>query len=585
MPTPLGYFSENNQSIYPFKDGIELPFPRDLIADFQLSTSDDTVKIVGLTHFAHEKSPAQFVLTIGLFGINYHIDQLVLTIVDADAIPYKTITYTSQKYKVKLVLGRGIINYINPKNIPIYHGIALEFCASTLALAVPQVLQTVFMNLPNTVVKTFSGTDTIKVECGSNLTVADGDSSYTLDVEAGGGSGLYNICADNEVAYSGAIREINNIRANSDGNFSFGTDQCYNTEYESINGVLSSKLILTHTCHAKCTQDHINAYAYYLNRVNDSVSKLADYAGGTRVDNITLQLSTQMERYASMVAEKAAFVGPDVAVIPVVSSGIITEQYQKYISIAASLYSPNEQSSISYYIKPTPMPGANYYYIPNTANLVDDGNLISLTPVEHLNLTGDSLISLDMFTDRVIHCGGTVHATAVIKANSSTLPLGWDKDHEFQIYLYDSNNLASAYKYFVVSPGGEYFTLKSRRVNIPGTATCTYHITIDVMSASISTGNQIKTSTLSFAPISGQSSMASVFTNAKFNGVAATTSGTRIFPTTTSTGPVSTLDYAKRNTFTFDVVSYGITSNNVIVTLKLPISGQSRQWTKTLQIS
>lgn len=489
MANPLGYLTENAQTSYPFKDGSSLkprgvstPLANDVFLDFQLSTSDTTLKKVALIQLRTYSSGYgnTMVASFGLYKQNATTGEWSRTTIsfsktatELQSLGYGGfITASAGTYKAKLVTGPGLLRLLA---LPVFSYVfdadgasnvfAAELTPSTVHPVQPAVTRVHFKNVKessDTANIAMSGNVTL--EAGSNMFFESLTSATGMNVKKGTGSGLFDPCTD---LPTDVIKSINGI---SGEDFTFVSGDCYKT----IPVPASNQLSFEHTCRPKCTQTEVNAFAYYANRVQDAVNKMGDYVSSV-VSGLTAQI-------AAMEAEKASQV---VSPYLDIQTAATTFNSRIYESIGIGLYDPNKSKlsgTLTVYMSDgivddpyfqTHPEWTSWVLYPASTTLQEDNSTFVLPATVH----GDH-DRVSMFSSRGIDCRGSAIANLIASTPSSKT------DEWVKAVL--TTDAGTAFKYHTLLPSARpYFNVRSRRGTrtVSGVATYVHTVTVELFNA------------------------------------------------------------------------------------------------------
>ena len=489
MANPLGYLTENAQTSYPFKDGSTLK-PRgtstqlanDVFLDFQLTTSDTTVKKAALIQLRTYASGYgnTVVASFGLYKQNPTTGEwsrttfwFTKTGTELETLGYGGfVTVSGTGFKAKVVPGPGLLRLLS---LPIFSYVfdadgatdvfAAELSPSTVHPVQPAVSRVHFKNVNDSFdIANLVMNGSVTMEAGSNTFFEPLVSSTGMNVKKGAGSGLFDPCAD---LPTDVIKGINGVAGED---FTFVSGDCYKT----IPVPSSNQLAFEHTCRPKCTQVEVNAFAFYSNRVQDAVNKMGDY-----VASVVAGLNAQI---LALEAEKASQV---VSPYLDVQTAATTFNNRIYESIGIGLYDPNK-SKLSGTLTVYPSGGvvddayfqlnpswADWVLYPGSTTLQEDNNLFVLpatVPVEHDRV--------NMFSSRGIDCRGSAIANLIVSIPESEV------DQWVKVAL--TTDAGTAFKYHTLLPSARpYFNVRSRRGTrtVNGTVTFVHTVTVELFEA------------------------------------------------------------------------------------------------------
>lgn len=272
----LDYLSQNETLAYPFKDKCSRKaannymLPNAVFADAFVVTTDSS--IIGVYVKSITYTSNNITVKFAAFSdYSYTIvSELDCVIADNGIENHKTYSASNSYFKVKIVAGSAFEELLTSGNLVFQPADSL-FAAGAVITASPKVKSVSFYNYDDSLVASFSGSDTVEVllnlEEGSNIKFTNENSEAVIDVSPGLGTGLYNGCGDDLV-----IKSINEIVPDTYGNFLMQTDGCYNIDKQDAG------LTITNVCTPKCTSSQLNAFAHYLNRIRDALISISEYA-------------------------------------------------------------------------------------------------------------------------------------------------------------------------------------------------------------------------------------------------------------------------------------------------------------------
>ena len=500
MPTPLGYLTENAQIRYPFKDDASLlavnrttPLANNVLLDFQLATTDATLQRVALTRIETNTSGLEhaidFTFTLFVYDQTLHVwTRLTAAFskLQSEVVPYEFFAVDWDNYKGKIVLGQGALDLLaRPPQALTFPadaetGMAAELQPSVILPVMPSVSRVHFRNVNEESDLLFvdfavDDVEALNLRGGTNTTFKNTGAGIGMNVLKGTGDGLYNPCND---LPTDVIKSINGIEGE---NFVFTSGDCYKTVYHLIDVAGGDPqrdpgapgLEFQHVCRPRCTQQEVNGFAFYANRVQDAVNKIGDYIG---------QIVTSLE---AGIAEREAAQVPPIAT-PYIELQTSGSEFngRHYESIGVGIYDPNKKkmtatltgvfsnglSDTTYFNANPSWPGWVYY--PGTATLQEANNVYPLPlTIDHSNPV------TTFFTLRGLDCRGTVLANVVAHAPSPVV------DQTLSLYLTTYENsvaTATAFKQVQLQPTpGPYMNVRSRR-GVRTDGTYVYFVTVEL---------------------------------------------------------------------------------------------------------
>ena len=283
----LDYLTSNALNKYPFADNASLKsnegafISNDTFLDVVFVAKEATITQAWLKAFACLIDASQFVLTFG------YRDEEENDLGEIDmAIPFGSIankemySIANDRIAVKVVFGLGFIRAMTATSVTLLFTYANAHLApSAIIRMVPRVKSVAFYNWDkNTNLASVSPLTTVEgdeysdidliLESGANVSMGQIGNQATINVTRGAGTGLYDGC----VSQGLVIKKINSTGPDANFNFLMVTDDCYTTT------PLEHSLAFENICTPKCTREQIVGYAYYLNRINDGMEWVRDYA-------------------------------------------------------------------------------------------------------------------------------------------------------------------------------------------------------------------------------------------------------------------------------------------------------------------
>lgn len=279
----IDYLTSNANNKYPFKDNATLKSVEgsylsndtflDVIAVCKLAP------MVGayLSSIVVDHTEETATLTFQFFdsaGADYQTFEMVIPFVNI--IEKEFYGVSTDEASVKVVFGPQMVTWKEQVD-----DVVLSFIKANATLEqsaviayVPEVTSIAFINwdkdtneASSSALLTIQSEEDVTIEARANTFIASANGA-AIDIISGQGSGLYDGCSSSD----SVIRTINSTGPDSYHNFLFTTDDCYVIADEE-NGIT-----IDNHCTPKCTAEQIQGYAYYLNRVNDGMTWVQDYA-------------------------------------------------------------------------------------------------------------------------------------------------------------------------------------------------------------------------------------------------------------------------------------------------------------------
>ena len=509
MPTPLGYLTENGLSSYPFKDSCSLipfgtssPLANDVFLDFQLTTTNTLLRRAALSNIStHDGQSGEksIILTFAFFLYNPATSKwsTVTNVVThlVSLVADKALISSSQgAYRIKVVCGRGMVSLaagypnLRFKTDVVNNNVTAEFSTSTIIPVPPRVTFVRFKNVNEaSPVLSVAGSQPIYLQAGANINFTSNTDNTGLVVLKGTGTGLYDPCLD---LPSDVIKSINGTGGDQNDNFTFVSGDCYRTIYHP--GITAEGLPIVndppalefkHVCRPKCSQDEVNAFAYYENRVQDAVNQIGDFVTG-----VAAGLKTQID--AITARRQADVISPYLEV----QDAVTLLNNRNYEAIAIGLYDPNKKKMVcdvsasftsgiasKAFFDANPIWGG-WVLRDNTAILKEENNAYGLN-----SFAAEDHSKITLFTQRGIDCRGSVVGSFVVHAPAALQ----DEALQVSMQVYENSVVTStAYKYHVLAPSpGPYFNVKSRR-GLTSNGSHAYTISIELFDTDpVWTGN------------------------------------------------------------------------------------------------
>jgi len=307
----LEYLTQNSLTSHPFKNSFEPEEGSSAVDgwfyDILFVSYDDSIRRVYLQKI--EKKPDGSI-EIGISNSETlsRLPDGAVTIPAADVVDHYAnkdksfVGISKEKFSIKFVLGPTLVN--KEAFLENYLPEVTELSSDVIILNTVRVDSITFeaYDGPNlNTVKSYSGEDIALVEPRYNSTfILTSISSGALNVSAGSGAGLYDNCP-----VAGDITDVytlGEVPPNSEGSLFLSATACHSINLLTVNDELiygdqldayraftspgnaepfnavnpNHTITLENFCSAKCPHENINALAYYINRVTDGASGLAD---------------------------------------------------------------------------------------------------------------------------------------------------------------------------------------------------------------------------------------------------------------------------------------------------------------------
>jgi hypothetical protein len=322
------YLNQNSLTRYPFKDGATLDYgsgtlPNGVFLDAHFTTFAGALIspcLISITYagsaftIVFAVSPAQLSNTL-TFQINLPGDP-VLQVARSSADDLTVGRIEIDKNALQAVFDAGAISPLE------FTPEVSTVCASAVRYAAPVVTQ---LDLKN-----YSGATAVSVVNDSGLTAIEGTNlqftgpdKLIMDVIAGAGAGLYDACT----LLKGVVYKINNVTANTFGNFGISTDSCH----QPVTGLNS--LTLTNSCKPACTETELKAFAHYLNRVKSGSLQVASY-----LVSIKNTYDDLVAKYSTCLTKKHGLQTPYMLADATTASNRVND----YHSVTCGVYSPSK---------------------------------------------------------------------------------------------------------------------------------------------------------------------------------------------------------------------------------------------------
>lgn len=235
----LDYLNQNSLIRYPFKDGASLKsgsfvLSNNVFLDLQLVILNGGVRAY-LRRLV--KGGGQIAMTFETTtdsGVDHTI--ILINGLYSDFVVNDFVSYASDDYRIKIVVGQGILDLINGADFDVSFSLATAELTSSVVISNPPYVKSIrFVNLekvndvPNVeiVQAIIAPGEEFKTQEGYNVEYALDDGALGIKVIPGVGAGLYDACAE---LSTDEIRDINGIQPDSRGNFQWLTDSCYSSE-------------------------------------------------------------------------------------------------------------------------------------------------------------------------------------------------------------------------------------------------------------------------------------------------------------------------------------------------------------------
>jgi len=296
----LEYQNECSQIRYPFRDTATLIWssggnsgvlPNNVIVDAQLIALDGIFSSLSLTTIVYSSISWIFNFT-GSASLSITIP------IPSPACISTFNTSTSTKVLYVDINVTALTTYFTGLSYGTYtFDSSCSICLSCVKLLPPNITRIALINTTSLGITTIYDTGAILVP-GTGLALSEGTNlgftttpnTCTFDVNQGLGQGQYDNCPA-----SSAILTINEVEADSTGNFVLTNDGCYSS-YAGISG-----LHLQNICNPECTAANIINFADYYNRVTDLTTQMAGYANTTNTNyntwltNYTITQNAQLQ--------------------------------------------------------------------------------------------------------------------------------------------------------------------------------------------------------------------------------------------------------------------------------------------------
>lgn len=413
----LDYTSGNALSKYPFKDNAELTwtsdnggsptagyFPNNIVLD---------ARIVQKTHYAdfylelaelrysvlnfNSPTSADYCDFVFFIQDGTEISELVVKVYYGQTSGLTQTSTTLVQLEVDMTAFVSFLKAdLTAVDETVLFGEGNDFCLATTVFPAPLATITFSNQLDADTQEIFEpkSSGTIKFEEGSNIDLS-GSTSLTFDLIPGGGSGLYDACAN----LGSVIRTINGIASDAFHNFSLTKDACY----DLTPGVNS--LTLGNHCKPECSEEELKNFAHYINRIKDGVVTTTDI------------VSELKERYDELVTKYVNVVDLSKKAKPVFINAEATASHNRvydFNSLTAGIYSPNKLP-----VNPVDLVVSYntsvYSYVANTSYITQKNAKLALpTPG---------------FTGQTLGCNGVIYsglvlATQKINKDTSRVNLG-----------------------------------------------------------------------------------------------------------------------------------------------------------------
>lgn len=335
MIAPLEYLTGNGLIRYPFKDQSSLKTnTNDILADtcildLQLVSAHDTA--IGAYLYSLTKTSTELNWVFKLYDqAGTDVATLVYSNLISAMVVREVLACNVNGHTLKVVPGIGLIALAATTFTYTFTKAATDIQASCFIAKRPLVTSVNFFNWANTSVKNYTGTQAVLLAQGTNLSFKQATDGIGMKVIPKAGQGLYNGCDDGTTGL--VVKKINNIAPNLRNNFSFTTGDCVGSTS------LPAEIKFRHTCDPKCTEAHVNAYAYYLNRIKDALSTVATYANGIKQD-LTQSLTLYKEKNKHLSGKQVPYIIAEHATTSTATT--------KYISVIAGIFDPRKTNLIA----------------------------------------------------------------------------------------------------------------------------------------------------------------------------------------------------------------------------------------------
>lgn len=452
--TPLSYLNENSLRRYPFRDDVSLTSQE----AFTLSNG----LFLDLQILANIPNTVEAYLS--RLTINSHLVTFEFTFLDKNLTPLlifnfqSTVTQDKQLIThqtsggdiVRLIAGIELVSLSGSNGDYTFHWPNTAVSTSALILPRPLVNTITFKNYDDSTVNTTSPNSSLNIGSGSNVNL--NTPGLSLTVVPGGGTGLFDACAD---LPTDVVRRINKIGPNSKGNFNIRTGPCMSSD------VVTNGATFKHTCDPRCNEDQVSALAYYSNRIKSGLLIINTYATSIKHTLDALEIAYRDNKLA--VAGKA---------VPYILAEVNTTSAppDNFYSVSAAIFDPRKNSIQVDMEVDFPL---SMHYVNDTAKLTTNGVVQKLT-------------GQPGFTDHVVPCKNGSLYSFVLQSPAT--------NHDQTIQLIGNYPQGSVYKALVVSPGIPYFN--SRYSNFKDGSLYTVYVTIDLLDPNNSHLNTTLTITL-----------------------------------------------------------------------------------------
>ncbi len=416
----LDYTAQNSLSRYPFKDSATLLWsslvdakvlPNDIFLDAKIVIKTQVNTTVALKSITYEAGTPSNV------SITFDVNSVEKTVsFDTNSAGIVSFTDTS----IVIVLELNILSLTNYFNALSGSPVVCNFiptdnllCNNVVIHAAPTVDQVTFENttdlgLSETVV---IKDDYIDLREGSNLQFS-GSSSLNMSVIAGAGQGLYDSCDK----LKDVIYNINDIAANAFHNYSITGDNCYKLPAN----LAEHGIEINNSCKASCTEEELQAFAFYLNRVKDGMLSLVEY-----IKSVKGGYDQLLSQYSKIVEGQKAIKAPYLLVENAVSSN----RTKDFNTITCGIYSPSKVE------------------LPSKLDVVKDNMFSLVEGTSYVTQDGNKKLQAGLgYNNRVMKCNDVIfHGFVLSDDKLNGISPNNDGDQKFDVKFYLTSSKSRAF--------------------------------------------------------------------------------------------------------------------------------------------
>lgn len=280
----IDYLSSNAINKYPFADNMSLTsvsdvvLPNDVFLDVIIVAKKNYVNGAYLSSYSSDGSSGLELRITTFDKEESNPTTFAFSVPYAQVLEKETYTTSNNDIVVKIVFGAGAVRDKDLTTNLEFTINTARFAPSAVIQLVPRVSSISFINWnkdsnteEGTPIAIITGSELVSTDLmiseGSNVNLLNLSNGVNIDIFPGGGTGLYDGCAINELT----IKTINGVGPDQYNSFLLATDDCYTTT------PFDNGLLIENHCTPKCSTDQLGAFAHYVNRVTDGLQDVGDY--------------------------------------------------------------------------------------------------------------------------------------------------------------------------------------------------------------------------------------------------------------------------------------------------------------------